>query len=975
MIQLGHLRVHLDTREVFSGGQPVRIGSRAFDILEVLIEADGALVSKQDLLKQVWPNTVVAENNLQVHMSTLRKLLGDGPATIRTVPRRGYRLLRANASGERMDIGAAPVIETNLPSTVAELIGREEAIDHLVRLLQVERHVTLVGAGGIGKTSLGIAVARRVLERFPDGVYLVQLASATDAKSVVDVFGKAIGAEPESGPITSARLIGELEGRRVLVVLDNCEHVQQHAAELAMAVTLCNPEASILATSREPLRIPGEFLYRVASLKVPDSGEEGHEVLQRSAVRLFLARARAIDPKFSSDEQSVFLTGTVCRRLDGIPLAIELAAARAAMLGIHTIATHLDDRFRLLTGGNRTALPRHQTLRATLDWSYELLNDTERTLLRRLGVFVEGFTQEAASAVVGIGVMSSDEVAELLACLVSKSWVVAAAGDGNDRCRLLETTRAYALQKLEDHGELRSVSLRHAAYLRGRFDRTRAALQCAHLDVWHLQRERELADMRVALAWALGPQGDEQAGIELAAVAVDYFFDVSLVQECAAWARLALAVPRLATPLTRSDAHLRMQLLAGLGAALAYVEGPAKETHEVWAVVMSTAIALGDRHFEARALWGLFFVAQSAGAANEALAIAERFCSLAEDMKDGAQSILGRRLRGIALHYAGRQRQARAQLTLMLAQYERSRHRLPMLGLTVDHGVVGRATLARMLWLKGQRDEALSIAEDAVEAAYAQGHAMAACYVLVEALIPLSLLSERREGASRGIALLDETSSRAGFNVWQACGRVFRTYMHSMCNVEAQSLCAFSKSLDEVDARGYRAHHSMLEGQYALALARAGRTEEGIETVERTLARCDETGEAWYSGELLRIKGELLTMRATEGSSDERSSFDDAERCFSAALVDAVTQGSLTFQLRAAISLSRLWQAQGRADEIVPLLRPICAQFSQGLDFSDFLAAQDLLASINRSETGDVDAGVAAAPVPGARRSRSLTPR
>ena len=256
------------------------------------------------------------------------------------------------------------------------------------------------------------------MRRYPDGIYLVPLASTTDASSFLTAFAASMVVNPGLGPLRLARGSKELSERRVLFVLDNCEHVLGPAAELAATLLGVGPAVRVLATSREPLRVANEHLYWVASLQVPAQEDQGQDVLQCSAVELFLSRARAIDARFSSDDRSIRLTGMVCRRLDGIPLALELAAARAAILGIETLAGHLDDRFNMLTGGNRTALPRHQTLKATLDWSHAMLDDAERTTLRRLAIFVNSFSMDAAIAVVGDRVLRELDVIAAVSGLV-----------------------------------------------------------------------------------------------------------------------------------------------------------------------------------------------------------------------------------------------------------------------------------------------------------------------------------------------------------------------------------------------------------------------------------------------------------------------------------------------------------------------------------------------------------------------------
>jgi predicted ATPase/DNA-binding winged helix-turn-helix (wHTH) protein len=959
MLRIGPLQVDVASRELFLDGQPVRLGSRAFDMLAVLIAANGALVSKNEMLEQVWPDTVVEENNLQVHMSALRKVLGDNRGLIQTVSGRGYRLVRratatpdtSQADGgdeleDADDLIHGRTVPNNLPSHSSALIGRDKAIHDIALALTSARHVTLVGSAGIGKTRLAIEVSRGLLEHFPDGVHLVSLASTCDAGSVLAMFASSIGMNPATGPLTLARVSKELGERRVLFILDNCEHVPGPAAELAETLQSVSPAVRVLATSREPLRVVNECLYWVASLEVPDQDAQTQDVLQCSAVKLFLSRARAIDARFSSDERSIHLTGTVCRRLDGIPLAIELAAARAAILGVELLADHLDDRFNMLTGGNRTALPRHQTLKATLDWSHGLLDDAERATLRRLGIFVNDFTMEAAIAVAGDGALREFDVIAAVSGLVEKSLLVARVERGKARYRLLETTRAYALQKLEDNGEQRLVTLNHARYFLSLLERDSldgANPVSAFYDRWH-QRMRELLDdLRAALAWALSPKGDQTLGETLAVKHVFLLYELSLVDECRVWARRALDTVTATHQRSHSSRYLRlrMQLLAALGAALVYVDGPNREALGIWAEVLASAIALGDQRFEARALWGMWNASQSCGAVRNSLAFARRFASRASETGDATCAILACRLLGIASHYAGDQQQACSSLEQLLLQSDGLQYRLP-LGQSVDQRIAARATLARVLWLQGLRDQALRLAEDCAVEACNQEQAIVTCYVLVEALVPLALLSGKRDSAAKAIALLQEVSVRAGLCVYQACCRCFDEYLRSLDETAPERLPAFRASLDELESVEYGAPRAMLAAQYSLALGRAGRWEEGIAAVICALAQCDDTGDYWYAGELRRVHGQLLLMSQAGGPpSDDVAR--DAEACLTAALEDTIVQGCRSLQLRAATSLGCLWHAQGRSAEAVQLLKSACSKLTEGRDWDDFKAATHLM--------------------------------
>ncbi|WP_431822979.1 ATP-binding protein [Burkholderia sp. F1] len=587
MIRIGTLHVFLDKREIRSNGKPVRIGSRAFEILELLIRADGALVSKDEIMQRVWPHTVVEENNLQVHIAALRKALAGDRDLIVTVPGRGYRLV--GGYSEDLPPGAPGVRDARpaawrLAAAPNALVGREDVVADVLAALDGARVVTLVGAGGIGKTRVAVEAAMQAAARFPDGIAFVSLAAISCPRFVADALASAFGIAQPAGSLTLEAVVAHVACRRMLLVLDNCEHLIDAAAQIAGALTDAHAGLCVLATSREALRIHGERLQPVPPLDVPGESDGYGAIMDTSAVQLFVARARAADPRFPLDARSLSLTASICRHLDGLPLAIELAAARAAVLGVEVLAAHLDDHFRLLTGGFRTALPRHQTLQAMYDWSYRLLGDTERLLLRWLGVFRDGFSLEAVRSVVGVKGLCDADRLDAIAGLVSKSLVILENAHGAPRYRLLATTRAYALQQLENNGECTAAALAHANYFLALFRQTPngddGARAVTRLDVIR----RELGNLRAALDWTFSPGGDRSVGIALAAVAVPCLFDLSLVDECRERARITLDAtqdPEMAPV----SADTRVRLLAAYAAALAHTAGPTQAMHDAWSEV------------------------------------------------------------------------------------------------------------------------------------------------------------------------------------------------------------------------------------------------------------------------------------------------------------------------------------------------------------------------------------------------------
>jgi predicted ATPase/DNA-binding winged helix-turn-helix (wHTH) protein len=462
-----------DRRDVLADARPVKLGGRAFDVLMALIEARGAVVSKEALMARVWPGRIIEENSLASQIAALRAAFGAERALIRTVSGRGYqftgeiRSLSVNpdkaGAGMATAEHASVLPPTNTPKPVSELIGRDAEVDEVVRLAGAHRLVTLTGAGGIGKTTLALALARELRPHFADGVWLAEFSALADPGLVPATVAAAVGLELGGGEVSAQRVTQALADRRLLLVLDTCEHVIDAAAAMAEAILGAGLALHIIATSREPLRAGGEWVYPIQPLAVPAvDGAADDDPLRYGAVRLFIERARAAEPHFAPDRRLMAMIAVICRRLDGIPLAIELAAARASTLGIEALAARLDDRFRLLTGGRRTALPRHQALRATLDWSYELLAEPERVLLRRLAIFAGPFSLDAAAAVAASPELTAPDDSARRRPRSLPRRAISRPSPKALGSRLLDTTRAYALGKLREAGEWESIARRHA---------------------------------------------------------------------------------------------------------------------------------------------------------------------------------------------------------------------------------------------------------------------------------------------------------------------------------------------------------------------------------------------------------------------------------------------------------------------------------------------------------------------------------
>ena len=493
-----------EARQVLIDGQPVRLGARAFDLLLVLIEQRDRVVSKNELLETVWPGLVIEENNLQVHVSALRKLLG--PQTIATIPGRGYRFtatLTPLASGTGDALHAKPARRsTDRQIDEPTLFGRDEDFNAVTGLLTAHRLVTLVGAGGIGKTVLAHAVARAVKSAFSHGVCVVDLAPLTDATQLAAVVAGALQVTLGHGEV-SAALADAVKARHMLIVLDNCEHLVQSAALLAATLMHAAPRLHLLATSQEPLKLQHEQIYRVGTLAVP-ARVTLEEAKAAGAVRLFEHRAHAADQRFVLDESNVAAVVDICVQLDGIALAIELAAARVQLLGVQGLRDRLGQRLFVLSGGSRVAPPRQRTLRAALEWSHTLLSMDQQAVFRRLGVMSGPFGLDASQQVAAHGTIDEWAVLDHLGALVEKSLISVEPDtdtDGVMRYRMLETMRQFALERLAESGEQHATRERHLACFLALALEAKAQLEGPGQGAWLKRLDRDRDNFFAAHAW------------------------------------------------------------------------------------------------------------------------------------------------------------------------------------------------------------------------------------------------------------------------------------------------------------------------------------------------------------------------------------------------------------------------------------------------------------------------------------------
>jgi predicted ATPase/DNA-binding winged helix-turn-helix (wHTH) protein len=939
----GGWEIDLARREFRSQGVLVPLGGRAFEIIAELAQSGGELVSKVELTERVWQRTFVEESALRVHIAAIRKAFGSDRGMLTTAVGRGYRLLgnwKIRQEGAPAEPAAvqpmqarAESFSTNLPVATFDLIGRDQAVLSLQDLLSAYRVVTLTGPGGIGKTALALEVARSMSPILKSDSLLVELASLSNPELVPSALARVLGLKLDGEEISAESVSRAIGAKELLLILDNCEHVVDAVAKLTEVIVSRCPRTTVLATSREVLRIGGERVYRVLPLNVPSESQiEPKDALGNAAVELFIARAGALGSDFKRDAENLGAIASICRRLDGIPLAIEFAAAHAVMLGPPEIAALLDDRFKFLTTGRRTALPRHQTLRATLDWSYDLLPETESRVLRHLAIFAGDFLLDAAIAVARD--IAASSVRDHLANLVAKSLVVADLRGENPHYRLLDTTRVYALEKLRSGGEYRDAARRHGEYYRDYLAKAEAESESKPQAEWLAIYGRHIDNVRASLNWAFAPDGDPQVGVALTVTAVPLWVQLSLLGECRERAQLALAS---LDGSSADTARLRMQLSAALGWSLMYGVGRAREAGPAWATTLKLADQLDDRDYRLRALWGLCIDQFNNGEFRKALEFAHRFVEAVESSADPVDLTMADRLLATALHYFGDQTGARRHIDRVLEHLSDLTLKPRIVRFRFDLRVSTHYFQARILWLQGFADQALRTVEHNIEEGRVSGHALTFCSVLGQGACPIALLAGDLDAAERYCAALLDHTERHPIRLWHVWACCFKGILMVKRGDVAAGLDILRKEFERAGDARFLPRFLLPLGEFAASLGEAGEVAEGLATIDEILTRCEARDERWYLAELMRIKGVLLL-----GESEHRS-VSAAEQCFGDALDVAKRQGALFWELRSALSLARMRIGQDRQEDARAVLAPVYEKFTEGFEITDLRDARALL--------------------------------
>ena len=906
-VHFGPYRIHPRERLVLEAGRPLRLGRRAVDILLILLEHAGNVVSKQELIARVWPKSVVEDGNLRVHMAALRKALGDGQAGQRyivTVAQRGYSFV-APLSIEPMTLptdGAPQRPSHNLPLRRTRMIGRQALIDALVQQLPQQRFITLTGAGGIGKTTVALRVAELLIGHYRDGIHLLDLAPLSAASMILPNLAALLGVVPgENAPL--AGFARSVQARQMLLVIDNCEHLLDDIALISETLLRHAPQLHILTTSREALRAEGESVQRLEPLSCPPATGNRAQALGYPAMQLLIERAMSHQDSFALSDAELPLAIDICQRLDGIPLAIELVAAQIERFGLPGLLVQMEDNFRLLTRGRRSALPRQQTLRATLDWSFDLLTECEKICLRRLAVFRGGFSLVSAAAVIAGDHIAPAEVLGSITQLVAKSLLNVDASDDEMVYRLHDITRTYALEKLSLAGELQATRERHAARCLALMEQAQDDWELIATLPW-IERYAPLReDVRAALDWGFADDAGHLLAIRLTVSAMPLWQELSLLREHGGYVDQALAlIDQVEAPCTQ----LTLQLQLALGSLSYHAVGPAPQTIAAFVGAARLAEERQDLAGQLRAISGHMAVNLCAGRYGQALEQSLQFDRL-DPRTEPLLDLSTQRLRALAQHYTGNQALARQQAEQVLQRMSHSGHVNRFahgVGVQYDQSVASLTVLARILWLQGFAERAWRTASQALELALQINHGTSICYTLALAGVVIARYNGAEDDAQAMQCLLLEQSHKHSV-------QLFQTWAGHYAGI-----------LGSGDLQGLGLIEDTL---FTFGMSAVG---------EASLERARSGAAGWCAPEILRVyAGQALR------SGDATA----AETLLLEALDLAHQQGALAWALRCAVDLAQLWQQRGRTQAARELLDTVYGQFTEGFATHDLLRARRLL--------------------------------
>jgi len=873
-------------------GKPVTLGGRGFDILTLLVERAGEVVSKAELFAHVWPDYIVHDHNLKVNVGNLRRVLADlDPETdyIATIAGRGYKFVATVTSGHPPagQQGGAPGDHFTGPPSVPSLFGRDGAVAQICQQLAQPGYVTIVGPGGAGKTSLAVTAALQCCDT-RDAVAFVDLSTLTDPRFVVPAVASALGVslgldDPIGG------VIELLRRRNLLLIVDNCEHVIAMAAAIVERISSEAPDARILATSREPLRTRREQIHFLSGLAYPGDAQtvSAEEALSFPAVQLFISKTQNPGSTAMSDEYVRNIV-SICARLEGLALAIELAAGTANALAPSALEQLFNHGFETMSRGPRDAPLRHQTLEATLDWSYRLLPDREAILLELLSVFSGGFTADDVEAIYPAGDLDPMAGRDALSQLAAKSLISSEFKGGVLLYRLPESTGAYAAQRLFG-APYREQARRHYA------ERVRDKMQNAERE-WALQTSREwlrryrsqIDDVRAVIAWAFDPSGDAGIGVEVVVAALPLWQELSAFKEMLAAIELVEAAGA-AAPELASLARVKLSTARAWAMTLARRMHP--RTGAAWDESIRDAGIVKDREFALRAIGGQAVFLAYSGRPLAALRSMNHYAAASGLDWDTAPD--GKRLLAHVEVYAGRFSSASVRLEELAATWGDLDDGRGLSRFQVELPVAIGLSQAFLLWLQGDALRASDLAARAIDRATDLDHMISLGNSLSLAGLPIAYLSGDLASASRLQQQLAEVSRRENVGIYEGTSRFFEGAIQAARGDEG-GLALMQQSISELDAHGWRARVAFYRSLLAEAWVDFGEIQRGEECLREILRDRNVREERWCHPELLRVGGLIEARRGRE---------DDATRLFDKSLRCAARMGAVAAVERTTASM------------------------------------------------------------------------
>ena len=928
VLSFGPFELSIANRLLTNGAKVVPLGARAMDILIILAEQASKVVGRRTLIERVWPKRGAEQVSLRVHISALRKALDQsdpGRRYIANVPGRGYSfVVPVTSLSSPISGDISPSSKSRLPARLMRMLGRRDALATIQMKLNEQRFVTIAGPGGIGKTTIAVAVAYEMSTTFSNQIYFVDLSALGDASLIAPAVAAALGVSVQTNNVVPA-LIDRLQERPTLIVLDCCEHLVDGVSAIAEELVCRVPTLHLLATSREAMRVEGEHVYELCALACPpeDSSLSAHDVLQYPAVQLLVDLVRAVRGDFELTDVDAPTAARICRRLDGIPLAIELAAGRVDIFGLSKTANLLDERLNLSWVGRRTAPSRHQTLNATLEWSYDLLGEAEKRVLSRLSVFAGGFTFEAAVAVVADEMIDEANVSDYVWELRSKSMVAARGQEG--RLRLLDATLAFASRRLAKSDEENHCRRRHALYFRDLFKQGASMNMPERLG----GLGGEVDNLRAALNWAFSVEGEAKIGVELAAASASTWMAMALLTECREW--MTKAISRLDDASAGSRQEMIIQ--SALASCMMFTGGMTEESYASWAKARLLAECLNDTECQLDSLLVLWAHQIRLPTYAEATELADRCGDVADGSGNRGAIATANYMRGVTYHHIGRILQAEAHFELSLHRDDEASRQSLIKRFGYDRKVDALAVLANLAWLRGCADQARRLNLMSIAEARQLDHAVPLCVALAWASFNTYLTSPDDIETE---ALANELVDHAGkYAVESYHG--FGLSMQALCRVrrgEGDTASAtLYRGLEKLSAARYGVFNWILQAEFARCTAVAGRPRQGLAVFERAKINLDDT--QWCAPELRRIRGELA-LANDEGIAVGR-------QYFLSALELSERQASLSWALRAATSLAIAEKSVGRKEAAWRTLQATHAKFREGLETADLRLAKQVL--------------------------------